>query len=131
MSKIESVAIERDRCQGSLPEWSEALCTYVGRMPSSSWAWDLTKCVPRGGKGFAGFIECATLGDVVLAKVATSTPHDLTFALHHDEELASPAPLVVMRQPPASAFARCRRSGRFAGGSVPPRSATICLLVAT
>jgi AraC-like DNA-binding protein len=98
MSKIESVAIERDRCQGSLPEWSEALCTYVGRMPSSSWAWDLTKCVPRGGKGFAGFIECVTLGDVVLAKVATSTPHDLTFALHHDEELASPAPLVVMFQ---------------------------------
>jgi AraC-like DNA-binding protein len=97
MSKIESVSIERDRCQGSLPEWSEALSTYVGRLPFSSWDWDLTKCVPRGGKSFAGFIECGTLGDVILAKVATSTPHDLTFAVH-DEELASPAPLVLMFQ---------------------------------
>ena len=58
MSKIESVSIERD-CQSSVPEWTDALSRYVGRLSSSCWDQQLTKCMAKPGKGFAGRIEPA------------------------------------------------------------------------
>jgi AraC family transcriptional activator of tynA and feaB len=96
MSQIEIVSIERHNCRGSVPEWTDALSTCLGRLPLSSFDQELTSCVPTGQK-FSGRIEFGSLGDIVLAKIETSTPHHLAFSLR-TTSLTVPAPLVLIFQ---------------------------------
>ena len=91
MSRIETVSVERHNCRGSLPEWTDALSTCVGRMPLSSLDQELTSCVPAGEHKFIGRIEWGALGDSVLARVGTGTPHRLAFSLRSAPHMM-PAP---------------------------------------
>jgi AraC-like DNA-binding protein len=97
MSRIELVSIESCSFRGGVSEWSDALSAHVGHMPLSSWDKNLTSCVPIGQQDFSGRIEFGELGNLVLAKVATSTPHDLTFSLGSTPPEAA-LPLVLLLQ---------------------------------
>src|SRR5256885_7702584 len=96
MSRVEIVSVEGHNCRGSVPEWTDALSTCVGRVPVSSVEQEVTSCVPTGEHDFVGRIEWGTLGDMVLAKVGTSTPHRLAFSLRPPP--STPAPVVLLFQ---------------------------------
>lgn len=97
MSRVEIVSVEQQNCRSSVPEWTDALSTCVGRVPLSSVDQEVTSCVPAGEQKFAGRIEWGMLGDTVLAKVETKTPHRLVFSLRATP-LTVPAPVVLLFQ---------------------------------
>ena len=97
MSRIERVSVERRSWRGSIPEWTDALSTSIGRLPVSSFDQELTSCVPTGEHDFEGHIEVGTLSDIVLAKVVTKSPHKLTFS-PRGTAFTERAPLVLVFQ---------------------------------
>jgi AraC family transcriptional regulator, positive regulator of tynA and feaB len=109
MSRIETVSIDRHDCRGSAPEWTGALTTCIGRMPLATLDQKLTSCVPDGENKFIGRIEWGALGDLVLARVGTGTPHRLDFSLRSWPDAAA-APLVLLFQ--TSGSCRLRQHGR-------------------
>jgi AraC-like DNA-binding protein len=97
MSQIDSVSVGQEVGPGALTAWSDALIARIGRVPLSAWDQKLTGCVPAGGRRFSGHIECGALGEIVLAKVGTNSPHRVS--LWPRESLTTQsAPVAVLFQ---------------------------------
>jgi AraC family transcriptional regulator, positive regulator of tynA and feaB len=96
MSQIEVVSIEVPNPQASLPQWTEALSTHVGRV--TPWVRDeeVTRCVPTSLQDFEGRIEFGALGDGVLSKIA-ATPNRFSRSLR-TRTPTLPVPVLVVVQ---------------------------------
>lgn len=75
MSRIDVVSVELQNRQESVPQWTDALSTCVGRVSNSLKDQESVRCVPVGEKPFTGRIECGALGDMILAKLAATPNH--------------------------------------------------------
>jgi AraC-like DNA-binding protein len=70
------ISVELEHCQGSLPQWAEALSTYVGGLPLSDSK--LISCMSVRGR-FSGHIELGNLHNARLSKIR-ATPYHLSSA---------------------------------------------------
>jgi AraC-like DNA-binding protein len=75
MSQIEVISVELQKQQESLPQWTDALSTCVGRVSTSLRDQEVARCVPTGATPFVGRIEFGALGDMILARLAATPNH--------------------------------------------------------
>ena len=75
MSLINVVSVELPKYEEALPQWKDALSACVGRVSTSLKDQESTHCVPVGVRPFSGRIECAALGDIILAKLMATANH--------------------------------------------------------
>jgi AraC-like DNA-binding protein len=71
---LEVASVELGRPQRSLPEWTEALSTCVGRVLPEQRDEEDVSCVATTNQLFSGRVEFGAIGDAILAKLS-ATPY--------------------------------------------------------
>ena len=75
MSLINVVSVELPKYEEALPQWKDALSDASDGCRPRSRTRNSTHCVPVGVRPFSGRIECAALGDIILAKLMATANH--------------------------------------------------------
>jgi AraC family transcriptional regulator, positive regulator of tynA and feaB len=100
------ITVERHNCEGSLPEWADALSRHVAHVLPSNWDEQLTRSNPTSGRSFSGRIETGVLENAVLSKTGL-TPHFLSLSVRG---LNPTVPAVLVAQ--VSGSSRLEQHGR-------------------
>jgi AraC family transcriptional regulator, positive regulator of tynA and feaB len=96
MSRPETISVEVDRHNGSVPQWEDALSGRVHGQASLALQDQETKrCIPTGSR-FSGRLDYGELGDGIVYKCAT-TPHQYIRSLcTASPRISTPLLLVVL-----------------------------------
>ena len=92
MSRLETISVDVDRHNGSVPQWEDAQSGRIGRVLPALRDQDTIRCLPSGSR-FSARLDCGELSEAIVFKVAT-TPHQFTRSLCTASP-AIPTPLLL------------------------------------